>query len=176
MAMGILSALVERERSGAGQYLDISMLDCQLAFLENAIMRYLWDDEVPQRLGNRHPIVPAAGGFKTKDSYIVIGALTERNWDRMCEGLDVPEWLTDPRFNSADLRFKNRILLEQELAKLLVTHETQYWIDRLEPLGALVARVNSIPEALQDPAVHDRGIIQEVPAASRLWRSVSVYR
>jgi crotonobetainyl-CoA:carnitine CoA-transferase CaiB-like acyl-CoA transferase len=162
MAMGILSALVERERSGAGQYLDISMLDCQLALLENAIMRYLWDGEVPQRLGNRHPIVPAAGGFKTSDSYIVIGALTERNWDRMCEGLGVPEWLTDPRFQSADVRFKNRRLLEEELAKLLVTHETQYWLDRLEPLGALVARVNSIPEALQDPAVRDRGIIQEV--------------
>jgi CoA:oxalate CoA-transferase len=165
MAMGIMAALVERSQSGQGQYLDISMLDCQLALLENAIMRYLWDGETPQRVGNRHPIVPAAGGFETSDGYIVIGSLTEKNWSAMCEGLGKPDWQTDPRFNTPEARFKNRLLMEQELAKLMRTETTQFWLDRLERVGALVAPVNTVPQALADPVVEDRGIIQEVVQA-----------
>jgi crotonobetainyl-CoA:carnitine CoA-transferase CaiB-like acyl-CoA transferase len=162
LAMGIMGALVERDRSGQGQALDISMLDCQLALAENAIMRYLWDGEFPKRIGSKHPLVPATGAYPTADGYIVVGSMTENNWQAVCEGLERPDWLTDPRFSSGDARFANRAALEDELEATLKSRPTKYWLSRLESLGATVAPVNSIPEALDEPIVRQRGIIQQV--------------
>jgi CoA:oxalate CoA-transferase len=162
LAMGVLGALVERASSGKGQYLDISMMDCAVALLENAVMRYLWDGQVPQRLGRRHPQVPGTGAFQTADGYLTLTSLSEANWPQLCKGLERPDLSTDPRFATVDLRHTNRNELDSVLADHVKSQTTRYWLDRLEPLGALASPVNTIPQMLEEPSVRDRGLIQYV--------------
>ena len=162
LAMGVLGALVERASSGKGQHLDISMMDCAVALLENAVMRYLWDGQVPQRLGRRHPQVPGTGAFETEDGHVVLTSLSDANWPQLCKGLERLDLVADPRFSSSDLRHANRNELDQVLADHVKTHTTRYWLDRLEPLGALAAPVNTIPQMLEEQSVRDRGLIQQV--------------
>jgi crotonobetainyl-CoA:carnitine CoA-transferase CaiB-like acyl-CoA transferase len=162
LALGVLGALVERSSSGKGQYLDISMMDCAVALLENAVMRYLWDGQVPQRLGRRHPQVPGTGAFETDGGHIVLTSLSDANWPQLCTGLERPDLVADPRFATRDLRHANRVELDEVLAAHVKTHTTRYWLDRLEPLGALASPVNTIPEMLEEPSVRDRQLIQEV--------------
>jgi CoA:oxalate CoA-transferase len=163
LCLGVMGALIERGFSGKGQHIDLAMMDAMVALLENGVMRYLWDNDVPHRMGSRHPLIPGAGSFPTKDGYLVMVSLSEANWGPLSQGLERPDWLTNPKFATSDARFENRKEVEKEIEDHLKTQTTRYWLDRLEPLGALAAPVNTIPEMLEEVSVKKRGQIQMVP-------------
>jgi CoA:oxalate CoA-transferase len=116
-AVGILSALRERDLSGKGQMIDISMLDCQVAILENPIVRF-FAGETPQPLGNTHPTISPIGGFPTRDGYIILAIGNDQLWKVFCQVVDRPEWITDPRFSSNSKRTENMPALRELLEEL----------------------------------------------------------
>ena len=163
-AIGILTALHERESSGRGQMVDISMLDCQIAVLENAFSRYAATGEVPKPLGTRHPVSTPFQAFPTKDGYIVIalGFGLENAWAVFCAMLGVPEILDDPRFETPALRTRNHGELEPILVGALRQRTTAEWVVELEPLGIPCGPLHTIPEAAEYPQVAAREMLVDV--------------
>ncbi|MHB8621063.1 MAG: CaiB/BaiF CoA transferase family protein, partial [Chloroflexota bacterium] len=161
LATGISAALYERAASGKGQRLDISMLECQLALLENPISRYLATGEVPQRLGSRHPVVVPGGGYPTRDGAIVLSVQNASHWESLCRVVDRPEWLADPRFGTPDARRENRQALEADLSAVLRTDDTAAWLARLQAAGVVCGPINSIPQVLDEPQVRSRRVVQD---------------
>jgi CoA:oxalate CoA-transferase len=163
-AVGILAALQERERSGLGQALDISMLDCQVSVLENAISRYTVTGEAPAPLGTRHPTATPFQAFPTADGYIVValafGAVDQ--WVLFCSILNVPELTDDERFNTGPKRTRNHAQLEPLLEAAFRTRSTAEWLDLLLGVEIPCGPIKTIPEVLADPQVIHRGMIQEV--------------
>ena len=103
-AIGINAALYDRQKTGKGMYIDVSMLDCQIAILENAIARYLAKNEIPKPMGSRHPSIAPFEAFKTKDSYIIIAAGNDRLFEKLCELLGISEINKDPKFSDNSSR------------------------------------------------------------------------
>jgi CoA:oxalate CoA-transferase len=163
-AIGILSALHERERSGKGQLIDISMLDCQVAVLENAFTRYFATGEPPRPLGTRHPISTPFQAFPTKDGHIVIalGFGLENAWEVFCALIGCMEVLDDPRFMTPGLRTKNHAELEPILIKGLSQRTTADWLAEFEPVGIPCGPLHTIPEAASYPQVAARNMFVEV--------------
>jgi CoA:oxalate CoA-transferase len=166
-AIGILAALHERERSGKGQFIDISMLDCQIAILENAFGRYSATGEAPKAIGTRHPLSTPFQAFPTADGYIVIalGFGLENVWGLFCATLDVPAIIDDPRFETPALRTKNHAALEPILNEALKKRTTAEWVTELEALAVPCGPLHSIPEAAEYHQVKARGMLQEVESA-----------
>lgn len=163
LAIGIISALTEREKSGVGQMVDVSMLDSQVAILENAFVRYLNTGEVPQRIGTRHPLITPFQAFPTKDGYIVIvvGGGIE-GWARFTGLIGRPELLSDERFQDNRSRTKHHKVLEPILAEALKAKTTKEWIAEFEPVGIPCGPLNSIPEAAVDPQILHREMFAEL--------------
>jgi CoA:oxalate CoA-transferase len=163
-AIGILSALHERERSGRGQAIDISMLDCQVSILENAIARYHVTGEAPQPIGTRHPSATPFQAFPTADGYIVIalapGAVDQ--WPLFCGVLAVPELIDDPRFNTGPKRTANHAVLEPLLEAALVRHTTADWLEELLAVDIPCGPIMNVGQVADDPQVRHRGMIREV--------------
>ena len=126
-AIGILAALERARRTGEGQQIDISMLDCQVALLENALARYAVSDEVPRPLGSRHPAITPFQFFAARDGYIVIAAGNDRLWRQLCEALDLGALADDPRFASNALRTENHAALEPVLEQVLAEKTVDEW-------------------------------------------------
>ena len=162
--IGILSALHERERSGLGQALDISMLDCQISVMENAIMRYGVTGESPKPLGTRHPTATPFQAFSTADKPIVIalGFQADEQWALLCGLLGLTDLIDDTRFNTGPKRTRNHAILEPLLIKAFQSKTALVWLRELEAVGIPCGPVNSIPEVLQDPQIQHRKMIQEV--------------
>ena len=163
--IGILTALQERSRSGLGQMVDISMLDCQVAILENAFTRYFATGDVPQPLGTRHPVTAPFQAFKTSDGYMTIALADGRKekWPLLCSALDLIDLIDDPRSNDGWIRSQNWNILEPILAEAIEKKTTQEWLTELEALGIPCGPVNTIDEVAQDPQVQHRGMIKDVP-------------
>lgn len=161
-AIGILSALHEREKSGQGQRIDVSMLDCQLAFLENAFARFFATGEVPQRIGTRHPVLTPFQAFPTKDGYIVVAVARQDWWEKFCQLLNLPELLTDERFQNNLARTKNHKALEKILIPLMQTRTTAEWVAEMEKLDIACGPVNTIPQIANDPHTAAREMIAQV--------------
>lgn len=153
-AIGVLAALQERERSGQGQFVDVSMLDCQLAILENAFMRYHVTGELPARLGTRHPSAVPFQAFPTADGFIVIALAwgVPNQWALLCAELDVPQLIDDERFATAQARSAHHAELEPLLSEAFRKRTTTDWVERLVryeiPCGPLnnIAEVASLPQ------------------------------
>ena len=157
LAIGILSALIERQKSGLGQMVDVSMLDGQVAILENALVRYLNIGEVPQRIGTRHPLVAPFQAFQTKDGYIVLSAAGGiEQWAVFTELIGRPELLSDERFQDPGSRTKHHKVLEPILVEAMKEKTTKEWIAEFEPVGIPCGPLNSIPEAAADPQILHR--------------------
>jgi CoA:oxalate CoA-transferase len=163
-AIGILAALHERERSGEGQLVDVAMLDCQLAVLENAYMRYFATGTPPGPLGTRHPSATPFQAFPTSDGYLVI-ALSwgeENQWQILCSLLGVPELMDDPRFFTSGLRTRHHAELEPLLNAAFQRRTTAEWLADLEPVGIPCGPLNTIPQAAALPQVAARDMLVEV--------------
>ncbi|MGH7267589.1 MAG: CaiB/BaiF CoA transferase family protein [Candidatus Rokuibacteriota bacterium] len=161
-AVGILAALQERSRTGRGTQVDVAMLDCQLALLENAVARFLNAGDVPQRLGSRHPLVAPFQAFPTSDEPIVVCVDTEEQWTRLCHVLERPALLEDPRFVDGNARVRNHAALEPILVEIFHSRSRKEWLAALEAADVPCGAIHSIPEAVQDAQVVARGMIVEV--------------
>lgn len=163
-AIGILAALHERERSGLGQAVDISMLDCQVSVLENAISRYFVTGVAPGPIGTRHPSATPFQAFPTADGYIVValGFGVVDQWTLLCSALEVPELIDDPRFDTGPKRTLNHAELEPLLEAAFAKRTTAEWLEVLLELEIPCGPIKTIPEVVKDPQVQHRAMIQEV--------------
>jgi CoA:oxalate CoA-transferase len=162
--VGILAALHERESSGKGQAVDISMLDCQVAVMENSIMRYFVTGEVPGPLGTRHPSATPFQAFPTSDGHIVIAlAFGEENqWNLMCAMLGVMELIDDERFETGPKRTRNHAALEPVLNEAFRKRTTAEWYADFLDAGIPCGPVNSVEDVANDPQVAHRGMLRDV--------------
>jgi CoA:oxalate CoA-transferase len=163
--IGILSALHEREKSGKGQMLDISMLDCQLSILENAFARYFATGEVPQRLGTRHPVYTPFQAFETQDGYIVIAMVggVRNQWPLFCAIIGRLELMDDERYQTGSMRTEHYHELEPILSEVIKSKTTAEWIELLSEVGIPCGPINSINQVASHPQVLHREMIVEVP-------------
>ena len=171
-AIGVLAALQERERSGRGQMLDVSMLDCQISILENAFVRYFATGEVPKPLGTRHPAATPFQAFPTKDGYIVL-ALSwgiENQWELYCATIGRHDLIDDPRFDTPALRTEHHGELEPLLIEAMRKKTTAEWLREFDAIGLACGPLNNIPQAAEQPQVKARGMLVEVehPVIGRL--------
>jgi formyl-CoA transferase len=161
-AQGVLLALVEREKSGEGQWVTTSLLAAQIFMLDLQASRWLNLGEVPQQAGNNHPTYIPTGVFKTSDGYINIGASGQKMWERLCHAMDADELLDDPRFATGDLRSKNRDDLNPEVQLRISRVGSAAWIDRLNQAGVPCGRINAIDEVFADPQVKHLHLVDEI--------------
>jgi len=136
--VGINAALYDREKTGKGMFIDVSMLDCQIAILENAIARYLAKNEIPKPMGSRHPSIAPFEAFKTKDSYVIIAAGNEKLFEKLCNVLNISEIAQDPKFNTNSLRSENMDDLKMILEDKLSAKNTSEWVSEMEKEKFLV--------------------------------------
>lgn len=169
-AYGVMMALYHREKTGKGQLVDVAMLDCQVAVLENAIARYVTSGEVPVPLGNRHPSITPFSAFTAKDGQVIVGAGNDRLWTKLCNVLNMPELLSDERFKNNGERTKHFHELHAIMNSVLVNKTIDEWIVVLEEAGIPCAPINNIERILKDPQVKARDMIVEVehPIAGHL--------
>ena len=161
-AIGILSALRHRDRTGEGQLIDVGMLDCQVAILENAMVRYFSTGDIPRPLGRRHPAITPFEVFESADGYVVIAIGNNELWRKFCEHVDRPELIDDERFHTNALRTDNHESLFPILAEIMSRHTTDAWVEALEAIGVPCGPVNTVDKVANDPQVLARDMIAEV--------------
>ena len=158
-AIGINAALYDRQKTGKGMYIDVSMLDCQIAILENAIARYLSKNEIPKPMGSRHPSIAPFEAFKTKDSYIIIAAGNDKLFENLCNALDLKDLIMDEKYKSNSLRSENMNELKKILEQKLINKTTNEWVKNLESLKIPCGPIFNIKEAVENPQVEARNMI-----------------
>ena len=158
-AIGINAALYDRQKTGKGMYIDVSMLDCQIAILENAIARYLSKNEIPKPMGSRHPSIAPFEAFKTKDSYIIIAAGNDKLFENLCNALDLKDLIMDEKYKSNSLRSENMNELKKILEHKLINKTTNEWVKNLESLKLPCGPIFNIKEAVENPQVEARNMI-----------------
>lgn len=158
-AVAVLAAIEGRHASGQGAFIDVSMMDCQMALMENAISRFLNTGEVPERLGSRHPLIAPFQSFDTKDSAIAVCVDTEPQWQRFCSAMGLEPLLHDPRFLDGPMRAVNHSQLEPLLNAVFAKGSRDDFIARLEAADVPCSPINSIPDVTQDPQVAHRQIL-----------------
>ncbi len=168
--VGILAAVEARHTTGEGQKVDVAMLDCQVAILENAIARYLVNGEVPVPLGSRHPSITPFQAFPTKDYYVIMSAGNDALWAKLCNVMGTPELINDPKFATNRDRNDNVVELSEIISKISVTKTTAEWMDVLEKGGLPVGPINTVDKVVHDPQIEARNMIVEVehPVAGKM--------
>ncbi len=161
-AIGINAALYQREKTGVGQLIDVSMLDCQVAILENALARFQVDGTSPTPIGNRHPTVSPFQAFMAKDEYFVLPIGNDKLWMKLCDVLGKEDWAADARFTTNAGRNNNMDVLIPMLEELLLTKTASEWIELIESAGIPCGPINTIEKVMNDMQVHARNMIVEV--------------
>jgi crotonobetainyl-CoA:carnitine CoA-transferase CaiB-like acyl-CoA transferase len=162
-AMGILTALLEREVSGEGQWVQTSLLQAQIFMLDFQAARWLMDKEIAKQAGNDHPTSIPTGVFKTSDGYINIATTGGRIWERFAQTVGAPEFLTNPDYATAPGRSKNRKALNAAISKLTETKSTKTWVDEFNAAGVPCGPIYSIDQVFADEQVEHLGMAQDVP-------------
>ena len=157
-AIGTLVALLEREVSGQGQWVQTSLLQAQVWMMDFQIMRWLMNKEIPGQSGNDHPTSSPTGVFKTSDGYINIAAMGTEMYVRLVTVLGVPEMATDPRYQTLQLRAKNRPQLNADIAAVTAQNTTKFWIDLLNKEGVPCGSIKNVQETMEDPQVQHLGM------------------
>tara|TARA_B100001123_G_scaffold112595_1_gene131233 strand:- start:1738 stop:2955 length:1218 start_codon:yes stop_codon:yes gene_type:complete len=165
-ANAIQAALIHRERTGRGQYIDMALLDCQVAILANQAMTYLAAGQTPIRMGNAHPNIVPYQVFETQDGHIILAIGNDGQFRRFCELSDQSHLAQDPRFVANRDRVKHRAQLIEVLVPLMRGKNTGDWLNLLEPGGIPCGRINSIDETLNDPQVLHRQMRTHAPHSS----------
>lgn len=160
--MGILSALVERDRSGRGQHVDISMLDCQVSMLNYMATMYFLSGKDPYPIGNSHFVHVPYNTFRTADGWIVIAVITDNFWQNLKEVVDVPEF-DDPKYDGQPGRWKDRDMINQRLNEALSKDSSEHWLAALEAKRIPCAPVNRFSQALSDEQVLHRNMVVDLP-------------
>ena len=164
-AVGILSALMERAVSGRGQFVDIGMMDCQLAVQENAFSRYLNAGEVPKALGTRHPVFTPFQAFEAKDGWIVVATAGGRKdqWPLFCATIDRVDLIDDPDYVDGWQRTRHYERLGPVMTEALKRRTVDDWVERFRQVGIACGPVNRIDQAAAQPQVEARRMIVDVP-------------
>ncbi len=162
LALGVLGALRAREVNGEGQFVDVALMEAQMALCENAIVRRSAFGENPTRQGSRHALLAPFGPFPTADGYIVIANVKE--WEMFCALIERDEMAFDPRFATNRSRLENIDVLEAGLIETLATKTTAEWFAIIEPANVCaIGKVNSIADLFDDPHVAARNMLVELP-------------
>src|ERR1700710_281865 len=162
-AMGILTALLEREVSGEGQWVQTSLLQAQIFMLDFQAARWLMERDVPKQAGNNHPTSIPTGVFKTSDGYINIATTGGRIWERCAQAVGAPELVTNPDYATAPARSRNRDALNAEIGKFTITKSTDTWVKELNAAGVPCGPIYSVDQMFEDAQVEHLGIAQGVP-------------
>ena len=152
-ALGIMIALLERETSGAGQWVQTSLLHSQIAMLDFQAARYLMSGEVPQQAGNDHPTSMPTSVYKTADGHINIAAAGDGSWQRLCQAIEREDMLRDPRFDAEAKRSDNRIALNTEINQSSVAYKSADLVAKLNAAGVPCGPIYSMDEVFADPQV-----------------------
>lgn len=158
----ILAALFEHQRSGSGQRIDISLLDCQVAWLANVGSNYLVSGKIPARYGNAHPNIVPYQTFRASDGYFALAIGNDGQWRQFCENVDRLTWAEDDRFKTNARRVENRSQLIPLLDALFAQQEISHWIALLEAIGVPCGAINRVDQVLQDEQVLARDMLIQV--------------
>ena len=161
-ALGIQTALLEREKSGLGQWVNTSLLQAQIFMLDFQAARWLSENHVAGQAGNNHPTSVPTGVFKTSDGSINLAVAGETIWKRFVEAVDKGEWLEMDEFKNAKERLKNRDYLNKLIEEVTITKTSDEWVDKLEKVGVPCGPINSIDKVFKDPQVKHLGIAQSI--------------
>jgi len=159
----ILAALYARERTGEGQRIDISLLDCQVAWLANVASNYLISGEIPRRYGNAHPNIVPYETFEASDGIFALGIGNDPQWRTLCGILHRDDWARDERFATNAARVKHRERLIPLLQDCFRARSVAHWLSECEAAKISCAPVNSIDRVFADPQVQARGMRVQVP-------------
>ena len=161
-AMGIQTALLERQKSGVGQWVNTSLLQAQIFMLDFQAARWLSEKQIAGQAGNNHPTSVPTGVFKTLDGSINLAVAGETIWKRFAEAIDKELWLQMEEFKDAKSRLKNRDHLNQLIEEVTITKTSNEWVEMLEKVGVPCGPINSIDKVFDDPQVKHLGIAQEI--------------
>lgn len=160
-ALGTVSALYQRERTGEGQHIDLAMYDSLVSIMESVGMRALYDENPPTRIGNDHGLSAPFSTYATKDGDVVIAITNNRLFERLANAFNMPELMTDERFNDPVARSDNRVALRELIEEFLSTKTQSETIALFAEHGVPTARVYNLDEALRSPFAEERGVIAE---------------
>jgi crotonobetainyl-CoA:carnitine CoA-transferase CaiB-like acyl-CoA transferase len=166
-AMGIMVALLEREKSKKGQHITTSLLQAQIFMLDFQAARYLVQGEVAKQAGNNHPTSIPTGVFKTKDGYINIATTGQRIWQRFCEAMDAPALLENPDYQTATARSNNRDALTVAIDQYLAGRTSAEWVELFNEAGVPCGPIYAIDQMFDDPQVKHLGIAATVTKKDR---------
>ena len=162
LAYGIVVALLDRERTGEGQWVQTSLLEAQIFMLDFQAARYLMKGEVAGQEGNFHPTSPGTGMFQTADGYINVAASGDNLWRRFCEAAGARDLLDDPDFVTVASRARNRPALIAHLNEIMRRHPSAYWVELLSKAGVPCGPINTIDQTFADPQVQHLGIAKPI--------------
>jgi formyl-CoA transferase len=162
LAQGILVALLERERSGRGQWVHTSLLQAMITMLDFQAARWLIDGEIPPQAGNDHPTGIPTGVFTTADGHINIAASGQVMYRRLCEAIDARHLIDDPRFRTLADRSRNRKAMNAELDKILVGRPSAEWIEILNRAGVPSGPILNVKQVFENEQVRHLGMAQPV--------------
>jgi crotonobetainyl-CoA:carnitine CoA-transferase CaiB-like acyl-CoA transferase len=162
LANAIVLALLDRERTGEGQWVSTSLIEAQIYMLDFQAARYLMGGVVPGQEGNYHPTGTGTGMYQTADGYINIAAAGDKSWKRFCEGAGITELLDHPDYSTPAARQKNRKALNAIVGDVVRRHPNDYWVETMDKHGVPCGPINTIDKVFADPQVQHLGIAKPV--------------
>ena len=175
-AHGVMVALVEREKSGKGQWVKSSLLQAQLFMLDFQAARWLMKGEVAKQAGNNHPTSIPTGVYKTRDGYMNLAASGHRIWVRLCNAIGAPELATHPDYATGAGRSQHRDKLHDDLEQYFLTRDTADWVETLNTAGVPTGPIYSIDQAFADPQVRHLDMAEKVGDVAYLGQPVTLSR
>jgi formyl-CoA transferase len=164
-AHGVMVALLERERSGRGQWVHTSLLQAMVRLMDLQAVRWLVGGEVPPQAGNYHPVGVPTGVYRCRDGSLIIQAASNRLYHRLCRALDAEELITDPRFATIPDRQRHREEMTAELERRLAKRDMADWQARLDAAGVPAGPILNVRQAFEDPQVRTLPVVKEVHSA-----------
>jgi formyl-CoA transferase len=161
-AQGILVALLERDASGKGQWIHTSLLESMVYMMDFQNSRWLIDGDVPTQAGNYHPTSIPTGVYKAKDGYMNIAVFGSKIWERFCDIVGAPEWVTDERYKDKQGRSINRDSINAEINRRLAAQDRAYWVERFNAGGVACGLINDVKGVFEEPQVQHLGIVKDV--------------
>ena len=174
-AIGILVALLEREESGRGQYVQTSLLEAQIAMLDFQAARWLIEGEVPRQAGNNHPTMIPTGVFETADGAINLAVTGQVMWERFCRAVGAEDLMANPDYGSAKLRSQNRDALGEEINRKLRQKQSAEWMAIFEKAGVPAGPINTIDATFADPQVKHLKMSEQIDSVP-LGRAIDLVR
>ncbi|MDH3631304.1 MAG: CoA transferase [Gammaproteobacteria bacterium] len=169
-ANAIQAALIHQQKTGEGQYIDMALLDVQVATLANQAMNYLATGDSPGRLGNAHPNIVPYQAFQTADGYIILAIGNDAQFEKFCDLANSSELAADERFRSNSNRVKNRETLVPQVEIIMLQKSSMEWLDALNERGIPCGPINNVEQVFDDPQVRHRGMQLELdhPVAGKV--------